>query len=173
MRLPQFTLRIGMVAVAVISIGLAIWARKVAPGELCLIIISIAVISRFPYRVRLLIEVAIVLFLLLLTMYVHYSRFHGPSRFYGNQADRVAKLARQASDWAVDSTDPQARSILRRESAWFARRAVSLRRIAIVKGLSHGPNYPEGRRTLQENRDILDMLWEIQRHEDAAKQAHK
>ncbi|SIO58853.1 hypothetical protein SAMN05444166_5836 [Singulisphaera sp. GP187] len=164
MRLPRFTIRLWMVVVAILGIMLAL-----PPASTVWILLILAIptllISQLPSRVRLAVEIPILLGLL-----VH-SAYERQSRFYAMLADRTTRLACCASDWATVPKSSKARAILRRESAWFARRSVTLRREAIWKGFIHGPIYPSGRRTRQENCHLIDTLWEIQRHEDAARQA--
>lgn len=167
MHRPQFTLRFWMISVAILGIVLAMPPSMAEVQFLLLLAVPTAVIAQLPYRPRLAVEIVILLVLLV------YSGWNRQSRFYAGQADRTRDLASLASDWAAISKNSKDRAILLRESAWFARTTVTLRIKAIRKGLIHGPSSPSGPQTRQENMDILDMLWEIQRHEDATKQAHK
>jgi len=125
------------------------------------------VISQLPPRVRLSVESGILLALVVLAGY------QSQSQFYAVQADRAARLAQSASYWAAVSKSTRARTILLREGAWFSRRAVTLRGKALWEGWIHGTTYPSGRLSRREHRLLLDMLWELQRHEDAARQAHE
>ena len=53
-------------------------------------------------------------------------------------AEHADAFAAQVSEWAERPNDPMKRGALRRESEWFRRRALSLRRQAIWYGLIHG-----------------------------------
>lgn len=165
MGFPRFTIRRGMAAVAIFSVALTLPPTMLMAKVLSLLAISAAVISQLPYRIRLAIEVTLLLILLA------FSAWTQQSQFYAREADRTWELASETAAWAATSKSVTDRAILRRESAWFARRSVSLRCRGMWKGLFHGPSFPAGNR--QENRYALDLTWEIKGHEDAARQAHR
>src|SRR4051794_2885379 len=150
-----------MVAVAILGVALAMPGPMATTGVILVVLaVPALLISLLPPRVRLAVESSILLALLV------FMAFQSQSRFYAGEADRAAGRALCASDWAAPPRSPRARAILRREAAWFSRRAVTLRGKALWEGLIHGPTYPSGRLSRRDHRRLLDLLWEMQRHAD-------
>jgi hypothetical protein len=163
MGLPKFTIAQWMFAVAALGLVLSMPPIMVPLVILFLLAVSYAVIYHLPSRFRLATGIVILLVFLVL------AASERESGFYAGQAHRTSELARQASGWAAAANSPKERAILLRESAWFGRRSRTLRWRAIWKGVLHRPAYPAGNR--EELIRVVDLMWEIQRHEDTAREA--
>ena len=105
MQLPKFTLRRWMIAVAILGIVLAM-PPLVIVNVLFILTIPTIVLSQLPSRVRLAIEIPILIVLLALSVYVR------QSLFYSMQADRATELANCTSNWAAVSKSSKARASL-------------------------------------------------------------
>lgn len=167
MKFPQFTIRHWMVAVALFSVVLALPGVALVTGEVVLLLaLPALVLAQFPLRVRLAVEIPTLLGLIVFALDLR------ESDFYAGKSDRAAEYARHSLEWAAVSKDSSARAILDREAAWFLRRSVSLRVRGVWGGFLYGRTYPHPRGR-EENGRLLDELWEIRFHEDAARQAHE
>jgi hypothetical protein len=120
----QFTLGQVMKAVASIAVLLAIgvqgpdWLALLVMVFLFLIVAACLYgLSRLPYRVRLMIELATACSLLILSAWV----WRPP--FYVHQVVRMEGLARLCSMLADEAEDEPSRDFFRREAAEYSRRA--------------------------------------------------
>jgi hypothetical protein len=120
-------------------------------------------ISRLPRRIRIPLEVAILVLLLALS-----AEIWTPS-FYRGEPERCYGLARQASMAVADG--PEMRAALNRESAWFSRKGAELRRRGLWIGLTWGPcsrdeAYCVGREEVYQ----LGVTESMEKHEEALRQ---
>jgi hypothetical protein len=99
----------------------------VAPG------VAIYWFSWLPFKVRLPVEILILIALLALSSWVW------RERFCDRQADRAAELSQQITAWAERSRDAVVRERLSQEARWFQRAGRKLRRRAYWIGLTRGP----------------------------------
>jgi hypothetical protein len=100
---------------------------------LCLLCLVLALptllISKLPYRYRLLLEGAILLAILAV------GGWHRQDPYLASKAWHAAALADQARAWAAESDRPGAQRVYQAEAAWLARRARWLRIQAISFGI--------------------------------------
>src|SRR5579871_6422607 len=104
MRRPQSTLRLWMIAVAILGILFTLPTENI--GEfIFLVVIPGLMISQLPYRARLAIEIPVLVVLLAVGASVR------QSYFYAGLADEARILAKSASDSAAVSRSPTDRAI--------------------------------------------------------------
>jgi hypothetical protein len=135
---------------------------------ICLIGLLLYCLTSAPLWLRLSIEVAALLAVLALSAWVWRPRFDDW------QAGRADEMAWLISEWAEEVDGPRERETLRREAAWFARRALVLRWTAIWYGLVREPYDPHPAR--YDDRKLvheLGVLGAMERHEERARREYE
>jgi hypothetical protein len=178
LRNPRILLTLMLVGIGYASLAVTILVRNFLARdahELQLIVaISIPTslgfviyqVSQGSLRFRLTIEILTIVALLALS-----ARIWRPMELIG-AAERADALAEQISAWAEGSNIPKKRDVLRRESKWFRRRALSLRCQAYWYGLIRGPTDSSYYDTVRLVRE-LGSLEVMHAHEMRACQEHE
>ena len=158
MKPTQFSLRRIMIATGVLGGLLGSMLRS--PHDLSLIIFLLAglivliivvySVSRMPPRVRLAVEIAVVLILLAISAVIW------TPPFYTAEERRCRDLARVASEASGDS--PEISAALDAEAAWFSRRAAALQRRGLWLGLTRGPSTRDDGRYPLSTAELVHVL---------------